>query len=74
MIAFELDSSKEGIEIFLDENGVEELINYLSYIKKNNDHYHLLVDNELDNKLNHGINTLIKHVKLIYLDNEWFWK
>ncbi len=68
MITFEIDNSKEGIEIFLDSNGVTELQRYLNYIKDHKDHYHLLSGNELDRKLYNNENTLVKHVKLIFIE------
>jgi hypothetical protein len=67
MITFEIDSSKEGVEIYLDANGVDELIRYLNFIKNNQDHCHLVVGNELEDKLNQDDNKIVKHVKLIYL-------
>jgi len=68
MMTFEIDSSKEGIEVYLDSNGVDELIRYLNYIKNNQDHYHLVAGNELDEERNQSDNILVKHVKLIYVD------
>jgi hypothetical protein len=68
MITFEIDSSKEGVEVYLDANGVNELIRYLNFIKNNQDHYHLIVGNELDEKVNQIDNRVVKHVKLIYVD------
>ena len=67
MMTFEIDSSKEGIEVYLDDNGINELIRYLNFIKDNQDHYHLVVGNELDEELNQDNNKLVKHVKLVYV-------
>ncbi len=70
MITFEVDSSKQGVEIFLDSNGVDELIGYLQYIKSNNDHFHLNAGNELQEKKesSDASSTLVKHVKIVYLE------
>jgi hypothetical protein len=70
MITIEVDSSKEGIEIIVDSEGVDELIRYLLYIKKMKDHYHLLVGNELSEEIISSKNTLVKHAKLVYWDAE----
>jgi len=67
MITFELDQTKEGMEIYLDSADAEELIDYLRYVKKDNESMHLLVGNELQEKLINNDNSLLKHVKLIYL-------
>jgi 16S rRNA G527 N7-methylase RsmG len=66
MISFEIDESKEGIEVYLDEKGIEELISYLNYIKKENEHMHLTGGNELNENILREGNKIIKHVKLIY--------
>lgn len=68
MIKFEIDKSKEGIEVFLDADGVDELINYLKFIKNNQESFHLLAGNELNECKNQNENVLIKHVKLIYIE------
>lgn len=50
MLAFILDKDiPEDIEIIIDEQGIEEFIQYLGYIKKTKEHIHLLIDNELNN-------------------------
>lgn len=70
MITFEIDSSNEGIELYIDANGINDLIRYLNFIKNNDDSYHLLIGNELDDQLYQVDNKLVKHVKLIYLNDE----
>jgi hypothetical protein len=60
MIKFETDSNGEGVEIIFDSNGIDEFIAYLQSIKKENDHLHLLVGNELSEEK-------VKHVKIVYL-------
>lgn len=70
MISIELEQgNKESVEIYLDENGIDELINYLGYIKHNKDHFHLLVGNELSDDKKQFQNSLVKHCKLIYLES-----
>jgi hypothetical protein len=68
MLTFELDSSKTSIEIYLDEQGIDDLIRYLKFVKNNQDHYNLLVGNELDEKLVNENNTLVKRVTISVID------
>lgn len=37
----------EQVEIIADEQGIDELISYLNYIKVNKDHMHLTIGSEL---------------------------
>jgi hypothetical protein len=67
MLTFELDNN-EGIEIYLDEEGIDDLIRYLTFIKKGQDHYHLKAGNELDEKPVNENNTLVKHVMISVID------
>jgi hypothetical protein len=68
MIKFETDSNGEGVEIIFDSNGMDEFISYLQYIRKENDHMHLLAGNELsEEKVSDKANTNVKHVKIVYL-------
>jgi hypothetical protein len=67
MIKFETDSNGEGVEIIFDSNGMDEFISYLQTIRKENDHMHLIVGNELsEEKVSDNANTNVKHVKLVY--------
>lgn len=66
MISFEIDEKNEGVEIYLDEQGVDELVRYLNYIKKEHEHMHLISGNELNENILQEKNKIIKHVKLIY--------
>ncbi|MEO6454406.1 MAG: hypothetical protein ABIN97_10055 [Ginsengibacter sp.] len=69
-------NANEQIEIIADKQGIEDLIFYLEGIKKDKDHMHLVIDNELNN---YPISNerkeqvvLIKHVRLQYADSlEW---
>lgn len=42
------EDSIEQVEILFDEEGVDELISYLNYVKNSKDHLHLNIDTELD--------------------------
>lgn len=67
MIKFEIDNSKEGVEILLDNEGVDELISYLHFIKNNNESIHLTAGNELNEDISQTKNKVIKHVKLVHV-------
>ena len=70
MIKFETDSNGEGVEIIFDSNGIDEFISYLQSIKKEHDHMHLLVGNELsEEKVNDKENIDVKHVKIKCITN-----
>jgi hypothetical protein len=68
MIKFEMENNKEGVEILLDSLGVEELINYLHFIKNNQESIHLVAGNELNEDASQNNNEIIKHVKLVYIE------
>ena len=68
MIKFEIDSSKEGVEIYLDNQGIDEFVKYLTYIKKEAEHMHLIAGNELSEDPSQNDGTNVKHVKLIFVD------
>ncbi|MEZ4771630.1 MAG: hypothetical protein R3D00_00525 [Bacteroidia bacterium] len=68
MIKFEIDNSKEGVEILLDSLGVDELINYLHFIKNNQESIHLIAGNELNEEMSQNEKEIIRHVKLVYLE------
>ena len=68
MINFELDNTKEGINIFVNKEGVEELIRYLNYIKEKEDHIHLLVGNDLSSEVIQEGSFLVKQVKIVFLN------
>ena len=64
MINFELDTTKESLSIYVNREGVDELIRYLQFIKDEDDHIHLVIGNELSNEIFEDGNSLIKHVKI----------
>ena len=68
MIKFEIDNTKKGIEVILNNEGINELINYLNLIKETKDHLHLVAGNELDESNSQNGNDIIAHVKLVYTD------
>lgn len=68
MISFELDNTREGLNIYLNKEGIDELIKCLIYIGKEKDHMHLLAGNELSEKSIDQNSSLIKYVKIGYLD------
>ena len=69
MIAIELDEEREGIEIFVDEQGIDEMQRYLQFIRAKKDHMHLLAGGELSEILVNSQNERIKHAKLIYCED-----
>jgi hypothetical protein len=70
MIKFETDSSGEGVEIIFDSNGIDEFISYLQDIKREYNHMHLIVGNELsEEKVNDKENIDVKHVKIKCITN-----
>ena len=70
MINFELDNTKEGLSIYLNKEGVDELIGYLNYIKEKEDHIHLIIGNELSENIIDQNNSLIRHVKIGYISGD----
>lgn len=63
----------EQLELIVDDKGIDELIDYLNYIKKDKDHMHLILGNELEEVPIYGERkgkTIIaKHVRLEYFDD-----
>lgn len=68
MIKVEIENSKKGIEIILNNDGISELINYLNFLRENKDDFHLSAGNELEEKPSQNGNDIITHVKLIYIN------
>jgi len=67
MIKIEIDSSNEGVQLLLDNEGVDEMINYLHFIKNNHESIHLVGGNELDEETSQNGNKIIKHVKIVHV-------
>ena len=63
-------NNPEGIEIYFDDEGVDELIDYLSSLKSEKDHMHLIAGNELTEESQIEIKNknavVVKHVRLQY--------
>ena len=70
MLNFELDKTLDGLTIFLDKEGIDELVRYLEYIKKEKDRMHLTVGNELSEEIIVQDMSIINQVTLRYLDEE----
>lgn len=61
--------SNDSIMILLDDTGIEELIGYLSNIRKEGGSMHLNIDNELSFNDEIADNMIIiPHVKIVNLD------
>lgn len=60
----------EQLEIVADDQGIEELINYLEGIKRDQDHMHLIIDSEINpypiSQMREGKTLYAKHVRLEY--------
>lgn len=63
----------EQLEIVADDQGIQELIQYLEGIKKNKDHMHLIIDSEINpfpiSGKREGKTLFAKHVRLEYCDS-----
>jgi len=64
----------EQLEIIADEQGINELIEYLEYVKKSEDHMHLIEGNELDiykiEGKRKGKTLSAKHVRIEFSSSE----
>ena len=64
----------EQIEILLDETGIDDMILYLTSLKRTKDHLHLIVGNELDSYAvlpdQEPIICSVKHVRLEYMQED----
>ena len=67
MIKFETDGGNEGVNVYLDSEGIIELISYLNFIQNQDDHMHLIAGNELSEEQSLEGCTTVKHVKLMFL-------
>lgn len=59
-----------NLEVLFDDQGIDDLISYLTNLKKDRDHTHLIVGNELDDyplpEDRKEIVFIAKHVRLEY--------
>jgi len=66
------NDAPEQLEIVADDKGIDELILYLKDIKKNKDHMHLTLGNELEAipiyEERKGKTLIAKHVRLEYFE------
>ncbi len=69
-IGFEI--AKESIEIVADEQGIDDLIQYLQGIKAAKDHMHLIFTSEIVSYPieDSGSSIIIKNVRLQYADSD----
>ena len=70
MIVIESTKQDVSINIFLDHEGIDELIDFLNYIKKNDESLHLTQGNELEETPITANGKLIDSVKLIYVSKK----
>ena len=68
MISFEISKEITCLEVYLDSDGVEELIESLKFIKSQKDHDHLIKDIDLSSEALEGGNLPISYVTFFYLD------
>jgi len=66
MISFETDKTGKAIELYLDSNGIDELIGYLNYIRREKDHFHLTIGNELKQESVNPKNTPVEFVNILH--------
>jgi hypothetical protein len=64
MISLELDSTKESLTINVDNQGVGELIGYLEFVRKANDHIHLVIGIDLSDEVFEPGSTSIKFLTI----------
>lgn len=75
ILSLELNEGKDKVEIFVDREGLMRLKNLLEKInlkESETDHVHLMTrewgGDELTSEVMHEGNTLINHLKLIYIN------
>jgi hypothetical protein len=63
MIKIQIENNARSAVITLNDDGIDELINILTFIKSTREHYHLLAGNELvaDHE---NEDSIIQHVKI----------
>lgn len=66
MIKFEIEN--HGVDILLDNDGIEELMKYLQFIKTNDESIHLTAGNELSEDPSQNGKNIVKHVKIVYIN------
>jgi hypothetical protein len=64
MISLELDTSKESVTINVDNQGIEQLMGYLEFVSKANDHIHLVIGIDLSDEVFEPGSTFIKFLTI----------
>jgi|GEM_PF-3380404 len=69
LLNFEISKESDSIEVFLDEEGIDNLMSYLNYVKSSKDHIHLLAHEkgEITKKDFGHDKKIIEYVTLHYL-------
>ena len=68
MITIQGYINTDSIAIFFDNKGIDEMIGYLNFIKKNDVSFHLTGGNELDEMPFDEKMLVIPHLKIINID------
>jgi hypothetical protein len=63
MIKTHIENIAQGLIITMNNEGIDELINILTYVKESRDHYHLVAGNELTLEKEAEV-FLIRHVRI----------
>ncbi|HYF31795.1 MAG TPA: DUF2158 domain-containing protein [Chitinophagaceae bacterium] len=68
MISFEIGDDATALDVFLDDDGMNDLLENLQYIKKHKDHVHLITDMDSSVETVKEGNELLTFVTLYYLE------
>jgi hypothetical protein len=68
MITIQSYTKIDNITIFFDNEGIEEMISYLSFIKNKDESFHLSIGNELTESPFDTETFVVPHVKIINVD------
>jgi hypothetical protein len=63
MIKINIENNAQGLIITLNNEGIDDLINILTYVKASRDHYHLIEGNELTQSKEDEA-SIIRHVRI----------
>ena len=66
MIYFQTDCEGEDVFILLDDEGVDDLISRLQFIKRDRESIHMLLDAELSDAEVEPKGKLVSHVKIAH--------
>ena len=68
MITIQSITKIESVTIFFDNEGIEEMIRFLEFIKYNDASFHLSIGNELEENTFDAEQFVIPHAKIINVD------